>query len=319
LHRPIYWSALIPGLVVSGVIAAGASIALIFGQVGVMHGPTERIYLATDHTRSVTPGTDVWLDGKPVGKVEWIQFQPPSTDTAYRMLIAIDVPTSVRRRLRRDTRARISGGTSFIGAPVIDLASGSASARELADGDTLRTIPRGEFDGARASLVIAAQNLPQIVDNVRDVKTEVFSPSGTIGAMGHGDGITRPLASIADNLGTLAARLDYRRAAMHRAGAEDLSARAHRVIAAADSVRRSAAAQAASASRSHNDSAMVRTIQDARAQIDSVQRLLASSPADSAGPSPAIARLQQRMSDLDAQLATLLADMIRRPMRYIAF
>jgi hypothetical protein len=202
---------------------------------------------------------------------------------------------------------------------VIDLASGSASARELADGDTLRTIPRGEFDGARASLVIAAQNLPQIVDNVRDVKTEVFSPSGTIGAMGHGDGITRPLASIADNLGTLAARLDYRRAAMHRAGAEDLSARAHRVIAAADSVRRSAAAQAASASRSHNDSAMVRTIQDARAQIDSVQRLLASSPADSAGPSPAIARLQQRMSDLDAQLATLLADMIRRPMRYIAF
>ncbi len=319
MHRPIYWSALIPGLVVSGVIAAGASIVLIFGQVGVMHGPTERIYLATDHTRSVTPGTDVWLDGKPIGKVEWIQFQPPTTDTAYRMLIAIDVPTSVRRRLRRDTRARIRGGTSFIGAPVIDLASGSASARELANGDTLQTIPRGEFDGARASLAIAAQNLPQIVDNVRDVKTQVFSPSGTIGAMGHGDGITRPLASIADNLGTLADRLDNRRAAMDRAGAEDLSARAHRVIAMADSVRRSAAAQAASASRSHNDSAMARTIQDARAQIDSVQRLLASSAADSAGPSPAIARLQQRMSELDAQLAGLLTDMFRRPMRYIAF
>jgi ABC-type transporter Mla subunit MlaD len=318
LHRPIYWSALVPGLVVSGVIVAGASLVLIFGRVGEMHGPTERIYLATDHTRSVTPGTDVWLDGKPVGKVEWIQFQPPTTDTAYRMLIAIDVPASVRRRLRRDTRARISGGTSFIGAPVIDLASGSASAPELADGDTLQTIPRGEFDGARASLAIAAQNLPQIVDNVREVKAEVFSPSGTIGAVGNGHGVTRPLASITDNLATLASRLD-RRAAMHHAGAEDLSARARRVIAAADSVRRSAAAQAASASRSHNDSAMVRTIQDARAQIDSVQRLLASSAADSAGPSPAIARLQQRMSDLDAQLASLLTDMIRRPMRYLTF
>jgi ABC-type transporter Mla subunit MlaD len=319
LHRPIYWSALIPGLVVSGVIAAVVSLVLIFGQVGVMHGPTERIYLATDHTRSVTPGTDVWLDGKPVGKVEWIQFQPPTTDTAYRMLIAIDVPTSIRRRLRRDSRARISGGTSFIGAPVIDMTSGSASARELADGDTLLTIPRGELDGARASLAIAAQNLPQIVDNVRDVKTAVFSPSGTLGAMGHGDGVTRPLASIADNLGALSARLDFRRAAMRRANAEDLSARAQRVIAAADSVRRSAAAQAASASRSRNDSAMVRTIQDARAQIDAVQRLLASSGTDSAGPAPAILRLHQRMSDLDEQLAILMTDMIRRPMRYIAF
>ena len=301
------------------MIAAGASLVLIFGQVGVMHGPTERIYLATDHTRSVTSGSDVWLDGKPVGKVEWIQFQRPSTDTAYRILIAIDVPTSIRWRLRRDTRARISGGTSFIGAPVIALTSGSASARELADGDTLLTIPRGELDGARASLAIAAQNLPQIVDNVQDVKTAVFSPSGTIGAMGHGDAITRPLVAIADNLDKLSGRLDHRRAAMHDASAGDLSARAHRVIAAADSVRRSAAAQAARASRSHNDSAMVRTIQDARAQIASVQRLLASSAADSAGPAPSIARLQQQMSDLDAQLATLMNDMIRRPMRYIAF
>ncbi|MFI5250468.1 MAG: MlaD family protein [Gemmatimonadales bacterium] len=271
MHRPIYWSALIPGLVVSGVIAAGASLVLIFGQVGVMHGPTERIYLATDHTRSVTSGTDVWLDGKPVGKVEWIQFQRPTTDTAYRILIAIDVPRSIRWRLRRDTRARISGGTSFIGAPVIALTSGSASARQLADGDTLLTIPRGELDGARASLAIAAQNLPQIVGNVQDVKTAVFSPSGTIGAMGHGDAITRPLVSIADNLDKLSGRLDHRRAAMRDAGASSLSARARRVIAAADSVRRSAAAQAASTSRSHNDSAMVRTIRDARAQIDSVQ------------------------------------------------
>jgi hypothetical protein len=319
LHRPIHWSVLIPGLIVSGAIAAGMSIVLIFGQVGVMHGATERFYLATDHTRSVTPGTDVWLDGKPVGKVEWIQFQPPTTDTAYRMLIAIDVTSSVRHRIRRDTRARIAGGTSFIGAPVVELTSGSEATPELGGGDTLLTIPRGEFDGARASLVIAAQNLPEIVDNVRALKTQVFSPNGSIGAMGHGEAITRPLVSIADNVGEIAARMDYRRAAMHRAGAGDLEARAQRVIAAADSVRRSAAAQAASASRTQNDSAMVRTIRDTRAQLDSVQRLLASATTDSAGPGPAVARLQQRMSDLDTQLASLLTDMIRRPMRYLAF
>ena len=68
------------------------------------------------------------------------------------------------------------------------------------DHDTLQTIPRGDFDGARASLVIAAQNLPQIVDNVRALETQVFSPSGTIGAMGHGDAVTGPVISIADNL-----------------------------------------------------------------------------------------------------------------------
>jgi hypothetical protein len=235
------------------------------------------------------------------------------------MLIAIDVTSSVRHRIRRDTRARIAGGTSFIGAPVVELTSGSEATPELGGGDTLLTIPRGEFDGARASLVIAAQNLPEIVDNVRALKTQVFSPNGSIGAMGHGEAITRPLVSIADNVGEIAARMDYRRAAMHRAGAGDLEARAQRVIAAADSVRRSAAAQAASASRTQNDSAMVRTIRDTRAQLDSVQRLLASATTDSAGPGPAVARLQQRMSDLDTQLASLLTDMIRRPMRYLAF
>ncbi len=303
----------------SGVIIAGMTLVLVFGQVGVMHGPTERLYLATDHTRSVVPGADVWFDGKPVGKVEWIQFQPPTTDTAYRMLIAIDITSAIRHRIRRDTRGRISGGTSFIGAPVIELAGGSIATPELMNGDTLQTIPRGEFDGARASLVIAAQNLPQIVDNVRALETQVFSPSGTIGAMGHGDAVTGPLISIADNLGELSTRLDTRRDAVRRAGGGSLEERAQRVIAAADSVRRSAAAQAASTSRTRNDSLMAETIRDTRAQLDSVRSLLASATADSAGPGPAVARLQRRMSDLDAQLATLLTDMVRRPMRYIAF
>lgn len=323
MHRPIHWSALIPGLVVSGAIVAAASVVLIVGRVGAIHGPTERVYLATNRARAVIDGTDVWLDGKPVGKVVWVRFRPPTVDTAYRLLLALDVSGSIRHRLRRNTRAQITSGTSVIGAPVIDLASGSSAAPQLADGDTLTTPPQGELDGARASLALAAQNLPQIVENVRAVRAQAVATTGTIGALEGGASTARSLISMADNIGELSARTEYPGGTLHRLEEGHLMARVQRVIAQADSLRHAAATRAASADRSRDDSAMVHAIQDARAQLDDVQRLLASTAADSIadvpGAGPGMARVRHRMATLDAQLGALLTDMIRRPLRYIAF
>ena len=268
-------------------------------------------------------GTDVWLDGKPVGKVVWVRFQPPTVDPAHRLLIALDVAQPIESRIRRDTRAQIKAGTSLIGAPVIDLAGGSAAARALANGDTLVTVPHGEFDDARASLALTAQNLPQVLENVRAVRTLAVSTSGTIGAFEGEGGPARRFISLADNIGELSARLEYRHGALHRVGADDLVAQARRVLAHADSIEHSASAQAARADRLRDDSAMKHDIRDARAELAAVQTLLASSPADSIaelpGAGPGLARLRYRMATLDAELGVLLTDLIHRPLRYLAF
>jgi ABC-type transporter Mla subunit MlaD len=156
LQRIPRWSALIPGLVVSGAIAAAAAIVLVFGRVGRLHGRTTRLYVTTSQARGVIAGTDVWLDGEKVGRVEWVRFRPPATDTAERLLIALDVFASVRPLVRRDTRAQIRPGSSLIGAPVVHLVGGTPDAPEVAAGDTLATNQPHEFGGARDQIAQVA-------------------------------------------------------------------------------------------------------------------------------------------------------------------
>ena len=312
-----------PGLIVSVAIVAVALIVLVVGQVGSMHGNTERVYLATDRAQSLIPGTDVWLDGKPVGKVVWVHFRPPRVDTAYRMLIALDVASDIRRRLRRDTRAQVTAGTSFIGAPVIEFSGGSPSAVQLADGDTLQTAPQRELDEARASLAQAAQNLPQVLENVRAVRTQVVSTTGTIGAFEGEGGTARQFNSLSDLMGRLSTRAKGPHGSLSQLTQGDLTKRANRAMARADSIQHSPAADSARANRERGDSALAHSITETRAELDTVQVLLASVAADSVvyrpGAGAGLARIRHRMAALDAELGRLLSDVVRRPLRYIAF
>jgi len=323
LHRRLHWSALIPGLVVSGAIVAAATLVLIFGRVGAIHGKTVRFYVATNRARAVIPGTDVWLDGRPVGKVVWVHFQPPIVDTAVRMLIAVDLPGWIHSRIRRNTRVDITTGASFIGAPVISLDGGSVRTPELADGDTLRTPPQGELDGARASLADMSQSLPQVVENLRALHAQAMSSSGTIGALEGGQSTARRFIALTDDISRLSVRAKNRRGTLARFGREDIVAAAHRAIAAADSLQRAVSAQLAGAAWARDDSTVAHDIADARGELEAVESRLVSAPADSAGKGlgtgPGLARLRHRMTALDAQLGILLSDVIHRPLRYIAF
>ena len=319
MQRVPGWSALLPGLAVFGVVAAVAVVILVFGRVGKLHGRTTRLYITTSQARGVIAGTDVWLAGEKVGRVEGVEFRPPATDTSQRLLIALDVFESVRPLVRRDTRAQIRPGGSLIGAPVVHLVGGSAAAPEVAPGDTLMTIAPHEFGHAEDQIAQVAEDLPVVLDNFQSVRNQLFSTRGTIGALGSDSG-TREFRALNQRAARLSARATRRLGTLSRFDDGELIGRIQRALATADSLRRQASARHAFGAT--GDSSIRRSVRDSRLQLDSIQEALGAPDSDAARRSsarPDLAQLRQQVAATAAQMHRLEADMARRPLRYFVF
>jgi ABC-type transporter Mla subunit MlaD len=318
LPKPVRWSSLLPGVALCvGTVAAGA-VVLVYGRVGAVHKRTIRIYLTTGQARGVIRGTDVWLDGLKVGAVRWLRFRPPETDTAQRLLIALDVIEDARTRIRRDARAAIRPGGSRIGSPVVQLDGGSTRSAPVADGDTLATRPQSELDGTREQVALAAQSLPVVLDNFNVVRNQLFSRSGTTGALSTGAtdkqlGILRAHVSristwAAPSNGTLGPALDG-----------GLAARAQHVIARADSLVRDATGAQSVVGRMRTDSSLVQEVRAIRSELAIVRARVDTAGRPGARTVLAASALRQQLADADARLRELMADIAKRPIRYLNF
>jgi phospholipid/cholesterol/gamma-HCH transport system substrate-binding protein len=295
--------------------AAGVGV-LAFGRIGKVRGPRVRLYMTTSRARGVGPGTDVWLAGVRVGAVQWVKFQPPTNDTARRLVIAFDVAARARPRLRRDTRASIEPGTSRIGAPVVQLTGGTVRAPLVADGDTLASIPQSDVVGVRAQLAQAAQDLPIVLNNFTAVRTQIFSPTGTIGAMGQGqDG--RRFMQLRSATAQLAARATGRRGTLALMGDSDVVSRARLMIARADSLAQAASGPRSAVHEWQHDSAFVGRLRDTRSAIADVETRFGSS--NTSTPRGEAAEVRQQLGHADTLLTRLLGDIGRRPLRYMNF
>src|SRR3982751_4590997 len=94
------WKELSIGIIATlGIIAAALTI-LIYGRVGVLHGQKFTLYVTTNAARGVIRGTDVWLDGKKVGVVSSVAFQPPTAAPSDRLVITLSVLESEHPRIR---------------------------------------------------------------------------------------------------------------------------------------------------------------------------------------------------------------------------
>jgi MlaD protein len=309
--------------VVFGAIAAAATIVLVFGRVGKLHGRTTRLYVTTGEARGVIAGTDVWLDGEKVGRVEWVRFRPPATDTAERLLIALDVFASIQPLVRHDTRAQIRPGSSLIGVPVVHLVGGTPNAPEVAAGDTLVTSTPHQFDGAREQIAQVAQDFPLLLDNFQTVRTQLFATTGTIGALSSDSG-AREFRLLNRQASHLSVRAMGREGTLGRLADSDLVVRAQRALAAADSVRQRVSARTSTVTGLGNDSSLARSIRDTRVQLDLLRAELGAPAADSTAhgasrPGSRIAQLRQRVAATAVEMHDLEADIARRPLRYFVF
>lgn len=293
----------------------GATAVLVFGRLGGVHAPTARFYIATNRARGLIPGAQVWLDGVSVGSVRWVRFQPPTTDTARRLLVAVDVLAEVRPRIRRTTRVTIAPGGDMLGSPVIQMVGGDARAPAIAAGDTLVAGSIQRFVGAREQLAIAAQDLPVVLDNFDAVRGALSSHSGTIGAFGN-EGSTRPLRVLRGEAERLAGDTAYRRGTAALVLTDGFAAHVRAVVARADSLARNTSATASVNQRTRDS--LVHAVSAVDSELGALRARLArvQTPATT---DTTLASLRAEADAAHTHLRALEADLAHHPLRYLAF
>ena len=312
------WKSLALGVTALGVVLTAAALILIFGRVGTLRGRKFDLYVTTDAARGLIRGSEVWLDGQKVGVVKHIDFRPPSASPKERLVLALQVLTSARSHIRRDSRVLIRSGTNIIGEPVVYVTTGTAKQPVIHDGDTLHAAKQEDRESLTSDAALAAKQLPGIIENVKLLSAQLNSAENTIGALGMSDSpemkrlrasAGRLMADLKSSDGTLGLTMS---------NSDEFRARATRAMSQFDSVRTLLASTKHSLGRFRRDSTIKTDVARIRRDLAEIRRMAADSSggvarfrADSA--------LAESIHHTLASLDSLMADMKKRPLRYIPF
>jgi ABC-type transporter Mla subunit MlaD len=320
MARRLVWADVRGGLLALLVLVALSVATLKYARVGALHGDRIHVYARTAAARGIMKGSEVWLLGQKVGLVTDVRFQPPSvSDTASRLLVAMEVQTHYADAMRRDAVAQIRPGGSLIGAVVVYLSPGSAAAPAIRDGDTIQTRPQADIEGATARFGAAGKELPAIFANVRTLRAELQATEGTAGALLHEEtAASGQLHTASRQLTRLRTRVGEARGSVSRLMDGALSARASLVLARVDSVRTLLASPNGTLGRLRRDSTLAIEVADIQAELARVRTSLAESQG-TAGRVLHDSAAFSALSDVQREMSLLVADMKKHPLRYNPF
>ncbi|MFL5618828.1 MAG: MlaD family protein [Gemmatimonadaceae bacterium] len=320
MARRLAWSNVRGGLVAIAVIVGICVATLKYARVGALRGDRFHLYAAVGAARGALKGSEVWLMGQRIGKITDIHFRSPSeSDTSTRVLIEMDVLEKYREAMHRDAVAQIRPGGSMIGAMVVYLTSGSASAPTIRDGDTVFARPQVDIETATAQFGAATQEFPAIIGNMKTIRSELESTRGTVGALmqsPRGEGGAQQSAST--QLARLRRRMGNERGSLGRIMDGGLGTRARVVMARADSVRTLIGSASGSLGRFKRDSTLIVQVADIRDELAIVRAALA----DSRGTAGRVLHDSAAFSALGEahrEMTLLLADLKKHPLRYNPF
>lgn len=310
-----------PGLVTAVVITATVVAVLRYAQVGALRGDTIELVAPVAGARGIMKGSEVWLAGYRVGQVTGVEFRDASADTSARLLVRLKVLEKHRALVRDDSYAQIRTGSTLIGSPVVYIAPGSADARRLEDGDTLRTRPQMDTEGISSQVALASRQFPEIIANVRTIGVQLTGAHGTAGAL-LGDGQEQlevvgsragaVLRAIGGGDGTVGLALRDAEAGTGPA------ARARRAMAGADTLRALLTGTTGGVGRFRRDSTLMREVQSLLNEV-SIVRALLGEPRGTAGRALNDRAAYEQIAQLERELGALMADLRAHPLRYVAF
>ena len=317
-YRALRWRDLLPGAITLGVLLVTTAATLKYARLGMLHGRTVRYYAAFGSARNVLGGTEVWIAGAKVGRVKNVHFAPPNADTSSRVIIEFEVLAKYRDRIRENTVARLGTGTRIMGQTVLGLTVGARDARVVPQGDTIRGVSAADVQTLAASYGDVADELPELVANVKVLSASLQSARGTIGALTSLDAPKR-LETLLDNASRFTEHAMSSRGTLGLALERgQIVARAQAAAAQADSVRTLLSSNRSSFGRFRRDSTLLQTVADLRDELSITAALLSS-------PDGTLARLGQdsiiavQTAEMSKQISELFADIKRRPFRYIGF
>jgi phospholipid/cholesterol/gamma-HCH transport system substrate-binding protein len=315
MSRNLAWRDLKTGTIAFFAIVGLAMSILLFARVGALHGDTTNIYVVTDDAPGVLNGTEVWLSGTKVGLVRDIHFRPVTTDTSQRLAIHLQVLTKHMPYLRRDAWADIRPGGNLIGSPVVWISSGTSTARALQEGDTLVEVSTGMMKPVGERMEALGGRLTSLADSSAKVLRLLQSQAGAAGRL-VGTGWPR-VTQQTDQIARLSRR------AMRGGGTLDglmhgeIGTHIANIRATKDSISLLLNTPEGNLGRLRNDSSLNLRVAHLRGQVDSLRAVL--------GTANGIAKLRSdstmtaEIARVRVELAALMADIKKHPLRYIRF
>ena len=319
MARPANWSDLRKGIIAAAVVVAVAIAVLVFARPGAIRGDTFRLFVQVGSARGLMKGADVWVGGQKVGQVSEIRFVPPTRGDSGALIVEIDVLERYRHVIRRDSPVEIRAGARLIAAPVVAITPGTMAARIVREGDTLRAGTQADVEGVMGRFGQASREFPGVIADVKRVQQQLRSPGGTIGAFGSERGGVE-LAAVRARGSRIATSLGQGRGTLGRllAVREGLTARAQTVIARADSVQALLGSTDVALGRFRRDSTLKATMQDIQQELSTVRTLLEEARG-SAGRFQRDSAIVRELMDAQREMGEIMADMRRRPFRYLNF
>lgn len=314
------WRELIPGAIVAGVLVTTVYVILRYAQVGGIRGDSYVLHAPVSGARGVMKGTEVWLAGHKVGIVDEVRFRMPDSASDERLLMRLKVLERYQHLLRKDSYAQIRSGGTLVGAPVVFVSVGTPAAPALDDEDTLATLPQVDVEGISSQVARATQQFPAIIANVRVLASQLSTAQGTAGALLGETGMQR-LQVVGGRMGAVmrdATQGDGTLALAMRGGGSGPMERASALMAQADTLRRALDSPSGGLGRFRRDSTLLRQVSALRDEV-SIVRAMLDEPRGTAGRVLHDRAVFEELSRLERELGLLMADVKRRPLRYVNF
>ncbi|HUQ80467.1 MAG TPA: MlaD family protein [Gemmatimonadaceae bacterium] len=318
MPRTLRWRDLVVGSAVVGVLVITSAATFKYARIGRVTGETVRYYTAFPAARDVMGGTDVLINGAKVGRVSRVRFAPVATDTLHRVVVELEVQKKHRDQIRENSVARLNTGAKVMGPMVVYITAGTSDARVIPANDTIPAASGGDVQELTASFGEVTRELPAIMANVKVLSSSLSSTRGTIGALTTLDAPKR-IEALVGNASRLTERATAGQGtiglAMRRG---ELIARAKAATAQADSLRQLLTSERSTLGRFRKDSTLMRTVADVRDELAITSALLNANDG-SLGRFSQDSIIAVQLTEMSKQLTELVADMKKRPLRYIAF
>jgi phospholipid/cholesterol/gamma-HCH transport system substrate-binding protein len=185
---PQDWRSLRSGLLVlAGLVLLSAAVFFLDTvRRELLEGPT--LVVLADEIRGLAPGADVWVAGKPAGRVTAIRFVDRGHDDPGRVSLRVVLLNDAAPALRADAQASI-GSSSLLAPPVVKLSPGTASAPPYDFADTLEVTPAPDLRTFRALADTGRAAMDSLVVELTALQVLMARGTGTLPRMRRDPGL----------------------------------------------------------------------------------------------------------------------------------
>lgn len=174
-------------LVLAGLVLLSAAVFFLDTvRRELLEGPT--LIVLADEIRGLAPGADVWVAGKPAGRVTAIHFVGRGHEDPGRVALRLVLLNDAAPSLRTDAEASI-GSSALLAPPVVKLSPGTASAAPYDFADTLEVTPVPDLRTFRALADTGRAAIDSLAVDLMELQNLMARGTGTLPRMRRDPGL----------------------------------------------------------------------------------------------------------------------------------